>query len=170
MGFAIFRRPLSPVHLLTPLRNTAAKDILDRSRISLRWRLTTAYGSRVLRRWQRPTTTAASFDDGSVLQRRQHRTTTAGNGSGTTKATAARRRQQRSVSTADNGASCEDNGIGLYRWKMTAAANIGDDAIGGSISLVYRSNNNQQTFGVRRWRPQYNDRWGMGEERYNNQP
>jgi len=30
---------------------------------------------------------------------------------------------------------------------MTAAANIGDDAIGGSISLVYRSNNNQQTFG-----------------------
>ncbi len=54
-----------------------------------------------------------SYDDGSVLRRRQHRTTMAGDGSGTTKATAARRRRQRSVSTADNGASYEDNGIGL---------------------------------------------------------
>ncbi len=61
---------------------------------------------------------------------------TAGNGSGTTKATAARRRRQRSVSTADNGASYEDNGIGLYWRKTAAAADIEDDAIGGSISLV----------------------------------
>ena len=72
--------------------------------------------------------------------------------------------------TADNGASYEDNGIGLYRWKMTAAADIDDDAIGGSISLACRSNNNQQTTGVRRWRQQYNDRQGIGEERNNNQP
>ena len=40
------------------------------------------------------------------------------------------------MSTADNGASYEDNGIGLYRRKTTAAAEIDDDAIGGSISLV----------------------------------
>jgi len=33
----------------------------------------------------------------------------------------------------------KDNGIGLYRWKMTAAADIDDDAIGGSISLVRES-------------------------------
>jgi hypothetical protein len=62
----------------------------------------------------------------------------AGDGSGTTKATA-RRRRQRSVSTADNGASYEDNGIGLYRRKTTAAADIDDDAIAGSISLVHGS-------------------------------
>ena len=68
----------------------------------------------------------------------------AGNGSGTTKATAARRRRQQSVSTADNGASYEDNGIGLYRRKTTAAADIGDDAIGGSISLV-RGSKQQST-------------------------
>jgi len=35
------------------------------------------------------------------------------------------------VSTADNGTSYEDNGIGLYWWKTTAAADIDDDAIGG---------------------------------------
>ncbi len=40
---------------------------------------------------------------------------------------------------ADNGASYEDNGNGLYRRKMTAAAEIDDDAIGGSISLVHGS-------------------------------
>ena len=62
--------------------------------------------------------------------------TTAGDGSGTTKATAARRKRQRSVSTADNGASYEDKGIGLYQRKTTAAANIDDNAISGSISLV----------------------------------
>ena len=38
--------------------------------------------------------------------------------------------------TADNGALYEDNGIGLYWRKTMAAANIDDDAIGGSISLV----------------------------------
>ena len=68
----------------------------------------------------------------------------AGDGSGTTKATAARRRQQRSVSTADNGASYEDICIGLYRRKTTAAADIDDDAIGGSISLV-RGSKQQST-------------------------
>ncbi len=73
--------------------------------------------------------TAAYYNDGSVVRRWQAM-------SGTTKATAARRRRQRSVSTADNGASYEDNGIGLYRRKTTAAAKINDDAIGGSISLV----------------------------------
>jgi len=40
------------------------------------------------------------------------------------------------VSTADNGASFEDNGIGLYRRKTKAAAKIDDNAIGGSISLI----------------------------------
>ena len=43
---------------------------------------------------------------------------------------------QWSVLTADNGASYEDNGIGLYRRKTTEAAEIDDNAIGGSISLV----------------------------------
>ena len=81
-------------------------------------------------------TTAASFDNGSVLQRRQRTTTAAGDGSGTTKVTAARRRRQRFASTADNGASYKDNGIGLYRQKTTAAADIDDDAIDGSINLV----------------------------------
>ena len=52
--------------------------------------------------------------------------------------------RQRSVSTADNGASYEDNGIGLYRRKTTAAAEIDDDAIGGSISLV-RGSKHQST-------------------------
>ena len=60
----------------------------------------------------------------------------AGGGSGTTNATAARRRRQRSVSTADHGASYEDNGIGLYWQKTTAAADLDNDALGGSISLV----------------------------------
>ena len=47
---------------------------------------------------------------------------------------------------ADNGASYEDNGIGLvYRRKTTAAADdIDDDAIGGSISLV-RGSKQQST-------------------------
>jgi hypothetical protein len=62
--------------------------------------------------------------------------TTAGDGSGTTKATAAQQRRQRSVSMADNGASYEDNGIGLYRRKTTAAANINGNTSGSSISLV----------------------------------
>jgi hypothetical protein len=53
-----------------------------------------------------------------------------------TKATAARQRRQRSVSTADNGALYEDNGIGLYRRKKMAAAEIDNDSIRGSISLV----------------------------------
>jgi hypothetical protein len=51
---------------------------------------------------------------------------------------------QRSVLTADNGASYEDNGIGLYCRKTTAAAEIDDDAIGGSISLV-RGSKQQST-------------------------
>jgi hypothetical protein len=62
--------------------------------------------------------------------------TTAGDGSSMTKDTVAQQRRQRSVLTADNGAPYEDNGIGLYRGKTTAAADIVDDAIGGSISLV----------------------------------
>ena len=88
--------------------------------------------------------TAASCDDGSVLRQRQRTTTTAADGSGMTKATAARQRRQRSVSTADDGASYEDNGIGLYCRKTTAAADIDDDAIGGSISLV-RGSKQQST-------------------------
>jgi len=40
------------------------------------------------------------------------------------------------VLTADNGTSYEDNDIGLYQRKTTAAADIDDNAIGGSISLV----------------------------------
>ena len=49
------------------------------------------------------------------------------------------------MSTADNGASYEDNGIGLvYRQKTTAAADIKDNAIGGSISLV-RGSKQQST-------------------------
>ena len=52
--------------------------------------------------------------------------------------------RQRSVLTADNGASYEDNGIGLYRRKTTAAAEIDDDSIGGSISLV-RGSKHQST-------------------------
>ena len=41
------------------------------------------------------------------------------------------------MSTADYGASYEDKSIGLvYRRKLTAAADIDDDAISGSISLV----------------------------------
>jgi hypothetical protein len=52
--------------------------------------------------------------------------------------------RQRSVSTADNGASYEDNGISLYRRKTTAAAEIDDDAIGGSIRLV-RGSKHQST-------------------------
>ncbi len=106
---------------------------------------------------------AASYDDGSVLLRWQAT-------AGTTKATAARRRRQRSVSTADNGASYKDNGIGLYRRKTTAVAEIDDDAIGGSISLVRGSKQQSTDDRVRSRRRQYNDRWGMGEERYNNQP
>jgi len=50
----------------------------------------------------------------------------AGDGSGTTKATAARR-------TADNGASYEDNGIGLSSEYDGSGL---DDVIGGSISLA----------------------------------
>ena len=95
---------------------TADTSILDRS--SLRRRLTTAYGSSVLRRRQRPTTTAAYYDDGSVLRRWQ--------------ATAGTRH--------DKGDSVDGrqrhNGIGLYRRETTAAAEIDDDAIVGSISLV----------------------------------
>ena len=87
---------------------------------------------------------AASYYDGSVLRRLQHCMTTAGDNSGTTKATAARQRRQRSVSTADNNASYEDNGIGLYWRKTMAAADINDDAIGGSISLV-RGSKQQST-------------------------
>jgi hypothetical protein len=56
--------------------------------------------------------------------------------------------RQRSVSTADNGASYEDNGISLYRRKTMAAAEIDDNAIGGSISLV------------RGWKQQSTDDWG----------
>ena len=54
--------------------------------------------------------------------------------------------------TADNGALYKDNGIGLYRRKTTAAADIDDDAIGGSFSLAADRNNNQLTTGVRRQR------------------
>jgi len=49
------------------------------------------------------------------------------------------------VSTADNGASYEDKSIGLvYRRKTTAVADIDDDAIGGSISLI-RGSKQQST-------------------------
>jgi hypothetical protein len=48
------------------------------------------------------------------------------------------------VSTADNGASYEDNGIGLYCQKTTAAADINNDAIGDSISLA-RGSKQQST-------------------------
>ena len=80
---------------------------------------------------------AASFDDGSVLRQWQRCTTTAGDDSGTTKGTAARRRRQQFV-------SYEDNQIGLYRRKMMTAADINDNAIGGSISLV-RGSKQQST-------------------------
>jgi len=43
------------------------------------------------------------------------------------------------VLTADNGALYEDNGISLVYWRKTTAADIDDDAIGGSISLVHGS-------------------------------
>ena len=46
--------------------------------------------------------------------------------------------------TADNGASYEDNGISLYRRKTTAVADIDDDPIGGSISLI-RGSKQQST-------------------------
>ena len=72
---------------------------------------------------------AAYYDDGSIV--RQWQVT-----AGMTKATAARQRRQRSVSTADNGALYEDNGIGLYRRKKMAAAEIDNDSISGSISLI----------------------------------
>ena len=39
------------------------------------------------------------------------------------------------MSTADNSASYEDNGISVYRRKTTAAADIEENAIGGGISL-----------------------------------
>jgi hypothetical protein len=88
------------------------------TRSNLRRRLTTAYGCSVLRRRQRPTTTAAYYDDGIVVRRWQ--------------ATAGTRH--------DKGDSVDGrqrhNGIGLYRRETTAAAEIDDDAIGGSISLV----------------------------------
>jgi len=48
------------------------------------------------------------------------------------------------MSTADNGASNEDNGIGLYQGKTTAAAGIDAIAIGDSISLV-RGSKQQST-------------------------
>ena len=51
---------------------------------------------------------------------------------------------------ADNGTLYEDNGISLYQRKTTAAADIKDETIGASISLVRIRNNNQQTTGVRR--------------------
>jgi len=116
------RRPLTPVHLrapffLTPLRNTAAKDILDRS--SLRWRLTTAYGSSVLRRRQRPMTTAASYDDGRRRQRHDK------GDCGSTKATAVcvDGRQRRIV----RGQRHCTRSTASYRRKTMAAADIARD-------------------------------------------
>ena len=133
MGFAIFRRPLTSAppslrapFFLTPLRNTAAKDILDRS--SLRRRLTTAYGSSILRRRH---TVVASYDDGSVLRRRQRTTTTAASyhdgrrrqrhdkgDCGSTKATAVcvDGRQRRIVrGQRHRPISSEDDGSGRHR-------------------------------------------------------
>ncbi len=48
------------------------------------------------------------------------------------------------MSTADNGASYEDNGVGQYWWKTMAVADLDDNAIGGSISLV-RGSKQQST-------------------------
>ncbi len=45
---------------------------------------------------------------------------------------------------ADSGTSYEHNGIGLYHRKTTAAAEIDNNAIGGSISLV-RGSKQQST-------------------------
>jgi hypothetical protein len=64
---------------------------------------------------------AASYDDGRRRQARQRRL---------------RLDECDSGLCRHNGASYDDNGIGLYRRKTTAAAEIDDDAIGGSISLV----------------------------------
>ena len=90
--------------------------ILDHS--SLWQRLTTAYGSSVLRQRQRPSTTAASYDDGSVVRRRQ--------------ATAAARQRRLPLDQGDSGLcrrqttahrtrttarpiSAEDDGSGRHR-------------------------------------------------------
>jgi len=93
---------------------------------------------------------AASYDDGSVLQQRQRTSTTEAyyddgrRWQRHDKGDCRSQRRQRFVSTADNGALYEDNGIGLYRRKTTAAADIDDDAIGSSFSLI-RGSKQQST-------------------------
>ncbi len=71
---------------------------------------------------------AAYYYDGSVLPRRQRRTTMSGDG-----------RHDKGDCGSTNATAVCVNGrqqcIG-YRQKTTAAAEIDDDAIGGSISLV----------------------------------
>ena len=109
---------------LTPLRNTATKDILDRS--SLRRRLTTAYGSSVLRRRQRPTTTAAYYDDGSVIRRWQ--------------ATAAARQRRLRLDERQTTAHRTRTTASAYRRKTTAAASTTSSAA-ASVSPVDRNNN-----------------------------
>jgi hypothetical protein len=93
----------------------------------------------VLRRRQRPSTTAAYYDDGSVVRRWQAMAGTRHNKGdcGSTKATAVcvDSRQRRIIRGQRHRPYCR---------KTTAAAEIDDDAIGGSISLV-RGSKQQST-------------------------
>ena len=101
---------------LTPLRNTATKDILDRS--SLRRRLTTAYGS--------TSTTASYYDDGSVIRRWQ--------------ATAAARQRRLRLDERQTTAHRTRTTASAYRRKTTAAASTTSSAA-ASVSPVDRNNN-----------------------------
>ena len=101
---------------LTPLRNTATKDILDRS--SLRRRLTTAYGS--------SSTTASYYDDGSVIRRWQ--------------ATAAARQRRLRLDERQTTAHRTRTTASAYRRKTTAAASTTSSAA-ASVSPVDRNNN-----------------------------
>ena len=101
---------------LTPLRNTATKDILDRS--SLRRRLTTAYGS--------TSTTASYYDDGSVIRRWQ--------------ATAAARQRRLRLEERQTTAHRTRTTASAYRRKTTAAASTTSSAA-ASVSPVDRNNN-----------------------------
>ena len=101
---------------LTPLRNTATKDILDRS--SLRRRLTTAYGS--------TSTTASYYDDGSVIRRWQ--------------ATAASRQRRLRLDERQTTAHRTRTTASAYRRKTTAAASTTSSAA-ASVSPVDRNNN-----------------------------
>ena len=101
---------------LTPLRNTATKDILDRS--SLRRRLTMAYGS--------TSTMASYYDDGSVIRRWQ--------------ATAAARQRRLRLDERQTTAHRTRTTASAYRRKTTAAASTTSSAA-ASVSPVDRNNN-----------------------------